>query len=117
MALDKKAMRRRAFIRTVTGLLSAAAFTSTGWLMGARALSMGAQMPPPPSSQGCQVFCASARQCAWDSVGRCDPNVYASPCDTEDYYWYSYTSPCATPYDCFELRVAGVCDCFPCPVP
>ena len=44
-------MKRRAFVRVATGVVSAAAFTSTGWLMGTRTLTKGgAELPAPESS-------------------------------------------------------------------
>jgi hypothetical protein len=101
-------MNRRSLIRTVTGVFSAVAFTSTGWLMGARTLtSGGAQMPPPPSS--CAYFCASARNCEINTGCQSSPK-----CNTVDYYWYSHSSTCPTPYDCFISELRGICDCTPC---
>ena len=100
---------RRALVRSATGLLSAIIFTGTGWLMGTRSLATGAQMPPPASSEGCQVFCASAYNCIPNSG--C---MFSPKCNKDDYYWYTYAVGCPTPYDCFESRFRQICQCSPC---
>ncbi|SRR5216683_5027507 len=105
-------MKRRAFIRTVTGLFSAAVFTSAGWLMGTRTLTMGAQMPPPPTPADCFYYCTSARNC--ESNTGCSQ---APHCNTADYYWYSTNGSCPVPYNCFVLELRGICDCTPCREP
>lgn len=102
-------MKRRAFVRTATGVLSAAVFTSTGWLMGTRSLTMGASMPPPDPPSGCSVFCASHRNC--EINGNCQ---FSPKCNTVDYYYYSSNLNCDPPGECFIPVFRGICNCSPC---
>ena len=107
-------MRRRAFIRTVTGVFSAAVFTSTGWLMGTRTLTMGGPQMPPPDVP-CDFYCAGARSCVTNASCASAPH-----CDTWDYYWYTYNQDCRVSqggYDCFAEVQRGSCDCTPCREP
>ena len=100
-------MKRRAFIQTVTGVVSAVVFTGTGWLMGTRTLTMGgAQMPPPDPPPACGHFCAAARDCVQTP---CQPAQNGS---TFDYYFYSSDPACPTS-ECLIERQRGICDCVP----
>lgn len=60
-------MKRRFLLgRTVMSVLSAGIFTATGWLMGARALTMPAPCPPAvplPSGCCCEYTACTQVQC------------------------------------------------------
>jgi hypothetical protein len=100
-------MKRRNFLRTATGLISAVVFTSAGWLMGTRSLGMGTPPPPPsPCTQWCQSHWG---QCNFNSG--CQSGT-TSRCNTVNIHYYSYSG--CTNYDCITNDVVGICQCLPC---
>lgn len=61
--------RRSLIVRTLTGAVSATVFTTAGWLMGTRTLTMECN-PCPPGSV-CNQFC--------------DDQTFCVKCATQDY--------------------------------
>ncbi len=87
--------RRALLVRTVTGAVSAAVFTATGWLMGTRSLTM-------------QVNCSCnpVQLCGLSSCSvNCFPPVCTSYlCPSPDCRWY-YT-------DCWDCQNLCGCICY-----
>jgi hypothetical protein len=105
-------MRRRTFIRTVTSGVSAVVFTSAGWLMGTRSLTMTTPPDPPPP---CTRWCSGTiGVCQYSS--NCQGPPYTSTyCNTVNKGYYSYTD--CNSINCSITDVTGICQCNPCVTP
>ena len=110
-------MKRRQVLRqSVVGAVSAVVFTATGWLMGARTLTMD---PPPwttyqsePCANGlfdCGCRTNSTFECVW-SAACPDPGCRRSEWETYKCCFSPGTPWCETRY---RLYSCGTCS--PCP--
>lgn len=104
-------IKRRGVLRTFMAVVSASVFTASGWLMGARVLTMPA---PGPGTSNNLVNCQGG-------IDNCGPvDCYAAPycrqsicypnCAWDVFIWYKCATnpPCSTGYCRLEV-VYGNC--------
>lgn len=102
--------RRILLIRTLTASASAAVFTTAGWLMGTRTLTMGGSGQPPTPCDGASVSqalykCLNAN-CEASSPGRCGKDCWQFTCPDGGIYWIcniGSIQTCCEDWECAAL--------------
>ena len=98
-------LNRRTFMGTLVSAMSAVVFTTSGWLMGTRSLTMPAPTPPPQTATNHEVEdcveegCMGCGTRCLPGVFRCEPPLNGAEfCDPGEcievfYQWWACRGP------------------------
>lgn len=104
-------MNRRSFLaRAVILPVSAAAFSASGWLMGARSIGM-AEAPPPPPESGMSTTYDSTCSCNRGNEGNacyCRFRCTTPPTVIFECWYGCFSTGCIGPWCAYSSRVTQI---------